>query len=100
MQDIVGGSFSAFWRRTAVGRVSLRAAASRWSAFQSGSAVPILAGLALLGAWADPSHAVDRYVEDQLLVKLNPGHIIEEVNDTWGTSTIDVFPAALPIDLD
>ena len=94
MQDIVGGSFSAFWRRTAVGRVSLRAAASRWSAFQSGSAVPILAGLALLGAWADPSHAVDRYVEDQLLVKLNPGHIIEEVNDTWGTSTIDVFPEA------
>jgi len=50
--------------------------------------------MALLGVQADPSRAVDRYVEDQLLLKLNPGHTIEEVNDTYGTTTIDLFPEA------
>lgn len=95
MQDIARGSLSAFCHRAPVGLGRVRKAClRRWTAPFSGGVLPIFAGLTLLAAWADPSGAVDRYVEDQLLVKLNPGYTIEQVNDAWGTTTIDVFPEA------
>src|SRR5690606_11946780 len=86
MNDTAGPSISALRQRVAPGKIR-EAAAGRWKA-------SLLATMALLGVQADPSRAVDRYVEDQLLLKLNPGHTIEEVNDTYGTTTIDLFPEA------
>ncbi|MDM7915846.1 MAG: S8 family peptidase [Candidatus Eisenbacteria bacterium] len=50
-------------------------------------AAGLLAALALqpLPVWAD-------YEAEQVVVSLQPGYTIEEVNERWGTITLDAFP--------
>ena len=51
-------------------------------------AVVVLAAAVL--AWPCPASAQD-YVPDQIVVELLPGGLIEDVNQRWGTTTIDSF---------
>lgn len=48
--------------------------------------------LAFLTGLRAPSLATEIYSEGEIVLSLNPGYTIEEVNATWGTTTLDAFP--------
>ncbi|MCA9730043.1 MAG: hypothetical protein KC729_20335, partial [Candidatus Eisenbacteria bacterium] len=48
--------------------------------------------LTAMGTSATTATGTGIYEDGQVVVKLNPGHTIEEVNGNWGTTTIDAFP--------
>lgn len=58
----------------------------QWSGFR------VLAWFCAVGILIPALALADGYEYAQVIVSLNPGHTIEEVNARWGTSTLDAFP--------
>jgi thermitase len=90
MHDLTGNGPVSIWHRAALFR--RRVAFPPQSTVRAAVLHTLVAGWAILATAPSPLLAADEYVEEQVLVKLNPGRTIEEVNGRWGTTTIDEFP--------